>query len=143
MRPSVRSAGQETGKLAPYADYYVVNDITARTYRSLPVGLVDLFLGGSAYSQPTADERRMHLAFSASHGSACLSRHVGAALFNSEGDIIGLGHNDVPKAVADFTLSKMGTTIIAAIWWAIPMHQRHIEEPAIRASCGQHLSCWT
>jgi deoxycytidylate deaminase len=98
MRPSVRSAGQETGKLAPYADYYVVNDHNRQDLQESARRIVDLFLGGSAYSQPTADERRMHLAFSASHGSACLSRHVGAALFNSEGDIIGLGHNDVPKA---------------------------------------------
>jgi deoxycytidylate deaminase len=39
----------------------------------------------------------MYAAYSASLKSACLSRQVGAAIANKEGNIISLGWNDVPK----------------------------------------------
>jgi deoxycytidylate deaminase len=94
----VGDIGQETEALARHADYYVVNDRNRQDLQQSASRIIDLFIGGPRRSQPTADERRMHLAFSASNGSGCLSRQVGAALFNSNGDIIGLGHNDVPKA---------------------------------------------
>lgn len=90
--------GQETEALARHADYYVVNDRNRQDLQESASRVIDLFIGGPRRSQPTADERRMHLAFSASNSSGCLSRQVGASLFNSSGDIIGLGHNDVPKA---------------------------------------------
>ncbi|ODM82009.1 hypothetical protein A6X20_20435 [Bradyrhizobium elkanii] len=46
---------------------------------------------------PTKDESAMYSATSAAAGSACLSRQVGAVIANSDGDIIGMGNNDVPK----------------------------------------------
>ncbi|MBR0752612.1 hypothetical protein JQ604_10490 [Bradyrhizobium jicamae] len=46
---------------------------------------------------PTKDESAMYAATSAAAESACLSRQVGAVIANAEGDIIGMGNNDVPK----------------------------------------------
>ncbi|MBN0371943.1 deoxycytidylate deaminase, partial [Pseudomonas aeruginosa] len=46
---------------------------------------------------PTADESGMYAAYSASLKSACLSRQVGAAIANKDGNVISLGWNDVPK----------------------------------------------
>lgn len=47
---------------------------------------------------PTFEETSMFLAASAAANSACLSRQVGAAITDSEGAIVSLGWNDVPKA---------------------------------------------
>ena len=46
---------------------------------------------------PTKDESAMYGATSAAAKSACLSRQVGAVIANTDGDIIGMGNNDVPK----------------------------------------------
>jgi deoxycytidylate deaminase len=48
--------------------------------------------------RPTIAETAMHEAYGASLRSACLSRQVGAALLDKEGNIIGTGTNEVPKA---------------------------------------------
>jgi deoxycytidylate deaminase len=95
--PSVERAGQETGELAQFADYFVVNNRNLTDLKDTARRIFDLLMGGVENSRPTDDERRMHLAFSESIASGCLSRQVGAALFNNAGDVIGLGHNDVPK----------------------------------------------
>ena len=50
---------------------------------------------------PSTDERAMYLASSAAGNSACLSRQVGAALTDEQGEIISLGWNDVPKSKGD------------------------------------------
>ena len=57
-----------------------------------------IYLWGTGSNQPTFHERAMHLAFSASNASGCLSRQVGAAIFDSHGNVLGIGRNDVPKA---------------------------------------------
>ncbi|MCX4027888.1 deoxycytidylate deaminase [Endozoicomonas sp. SM1973] len=46
---------------------------------------------------PTLDEVGMHEAYSASLNSSCLSRQVGAAIMDSDGNIVSHGFNDVPK----------------------------------------------
>jgi deoxycytidylate deaminase len=48
--------------------------------------------------RPKIAETAMHYAFSASLRSACLSRQVGAALVDADGNIIATGTNEVPKA---------------------------------------------
>jgi deoxycytidylate deaminase len=47
----------------------------------------------------------MYLAASAAGNSACLSRQVGAALTDKNGEIISIGWNDVPKAGGNLYLS--------------------------------------
>ena len=48
--------------------------------------------------RPTISETAMHNAYSASMRSACMSRQVGAALVDQDGNIIATGTNEVPKA---------------------------------------------
>jgi deoxycytidylate deaminase len=48
--------------------------------------------------RPEIAETAMYDAFSASLRSACLSRQVGAALVDAEGNIIATGTNEVPRA---------------------------------------------
>jgi deoxycytidylate deaminase len=52
----------------------------------------------TAVVRPTTAETAMHAAAGAAMRSACLSRQVGAALTDSEGNVIGTGTNEVPKA---------------------------------------------
>jgi|26BtaG_2_1085354.scaffolds.fasta_scaffold05368_4 deoxycytidylate deaminase len=46
---------------------------------------------------PTKHENAMYLAAAAAGNSACLSRQVGACLTDSQGNVISVGWNDVPK----------------------------------------------
>jgi len=48
--------------------------------------------------RPTAAETAMHHAYAAKMQSACLSRQVGAALVDKDGNLISTGANEVPKA---------------------------------------------
>lgn len=56
---------------------------------------------------PTPKETAMYMAFSAAKNSACLSRQVGAALTDSEGEMISVGWNDVPKFGGDLYKSTL------------------------------------
>jgi len=47
---------------------------------------------------PSVHETAMYLASAAAGNSACLSRQVGAALTDENGEVISVGWNDVPKA---------------------------------------------
>ena len=46
---------------------------------------------------PTKNETAMYHAYAAAGNSACLSRQVGACLTDSNGEVISVGWNDVPK----------------------------------------------
>lgn len=96
LAPEVGSAGQQVRRLAWLADYHIVNHGNRETLTRRAARFVDLLMGDSK-NQPTLDERSMHLAYSASNRSFCLSRQVGAALLDGRGNVIGLGHNDVPR----------------------------------------------
>lgn len=48
--------------------------------------------------RPTADETAMFHAYGAQMRSACLSRQVGAALIDADGNLVSTGTNEVPKA---------------------------------------------
>lgn len=62
---------------------------------------------GTRVITPTPDETAMHHAWVAAANSACLSRQVGAALTDSEGEIISVGWNDVPKYGGGLYVSKI------------------------------------
>jgi deoxycytidylate deaminase len=53
---------------------------------------------GSKVITPTIEETAMYQAASAANNSACLSRQVGAALTDENGEVLSIGWNDVPKA---------------------------------------------
>jgi deoxycytidylate deaminase len=89
--------GQRVEETFPLSDFFLRADtdtdsqLTSRVKRFL-----DLILGTRIVT-PTANERAMYAAFSASRNSACLSRQVGAAITDRDGEILATGWNDVPK----------------------------------------------
>ena len=97
INSAVGNNGQQVKKLSSHADYYFVNNSTRENLQSSVYRLVCL-LFGYGINQPKNDEKCMHLAFSSANNSACLSRQVGAAMFTSDGNILSVGHNDVPKS---------------------------------------------
>lgn len=97
VEPGVDDAGQQVGRLAAMADYYIVNNQTREDLKEKGIRFLEALLGNSR-NQPTFDERSMHLAYSASNRSYCLSRQVGAVIVDNQGNVLGIGHNDVPKA---------------------------------------------
>lgn len=52
----------------------------------------------AAVARPTTAESAMHVAAGAAMRSACMSRQVGAALVDGEGNVIATGTNEVPRA---------------------------------------------
>lgn len=89
--------GQKVGDTFPQADFFLRIDsdtdskIAARVQRFLHIIL------GTKIITPTKAENAMYAAASAAGNSACLSRQVGAAIVNDDGEVLGLGWNDVPK----------------------------------------------
>lgn len=90
--------GQRLDKTLHLANYFLPSDSAdLQTKRQN----IDRFLGlvhGDRSITPTSAERGMFAAFSAGLSSACMSRQVGAAIVNTEGEVISTGCNDVPKA---------------------------------------------
>lgn len=90
--------GQQLEKTLQYAEFFISNSKNniAEIETSLKrfVGLIH----GDNGLTPSPKERGMFAAYSASLQSACLSRQVGAAIADKEGNIIATGCNDVPKA---------------------------------------------
>ena len=89
--------GQKVRKAFASSDFFVRND--SENHDSIKDSL-DRFLDilfGTQLHNPTAEESAMFHAATAASRSACMSRQVGAALINSEGDLISVGWNDVPK----------------------------------------------
>jgi deoxycytidylate deaminase len=71
------------------------NDTTAvRTQLSRFAGL----LFGDEFHTPTIDEYGMFLAWASGLRSAQMSRQVGAAILTRDGEVLGLGANEVPRA---------------------------------------------
>lgn len=89
--------GQKVRKAFSSADYFVRND--AENGASLEAALLrflDVLFGAKLHS-PTWEESAMFHAATAGSKSACMSRQVGAALVDANGELISVGWNDVPK----------------------------------------------
>lgn len=90
--------GQQLDKALLMADFFIRNDhgnldaIKGQITRFLAL------LHGENGLTPTRQEYGMYVAYAAGLKSACMSRQVGAAIANAEGEIIATGCNDVPKA---------------------------------------------
>lgn len=90
--------GQKLNETLQYADFFIRNN--HKNMRNLEPAIdryIRMILGDPAIT-PTKEEFAMYMAQSAALRSACLSRQVGAAIMNEEGDIIATGCNDVPKS---------------------------------------------
>jgi len=93
------SLGQDVRDAFPLADLFV----DSRNKSALAVQISRFFelLFGNVFHTPSRDEQGMHYARSAALRSADLNRQVGAAILRTEGDLIAVGCNDVPKAGGD------------------------------------------
>jgi deoxycytidylate deaminase len=88
--------GQTVRDTFPRADFFIragteASDMSERIQR-----LLDLILRTKVIT-PTIAETAMYQAASAAGNSACLSRQVGAAITDKDGEVLAIGWNDVPK----------------------------------------------
>jgi len=89
--------GQQLEKTLFDADFFINNtDTNASSLSSSFSRFLKLIHGGEGVT-PTKQELGMYAAYTSSLQSACLSRQVGAAIVDENGDIIATGKNDVPK----------------------------------------------
>jgi len=89
--------GQKLEKTLSYSDYFLSN--TSKNLPSIKSN-INRFLclaHGVNGLTPTKDEVGMYTAYSTSLRSACLSRQVGAAICDDDGNVLSVGRNDVPK----------------------------------------------
>lgn len=93
------SLGQDVRDAFPLADFFV--DSRNKVGLANQVSRFFELIFGNVFHTPTRDEQGMHYARSAALRSADLNRQVGAAILRSEGDLIAVGCNDVPKAGGD------------------------------------------
>jgi len=90
--------GQTVGDTFPQSDFFLRMDTNSQTSLSIKVErYLDLILGAKIVT-PTREESAMYAAASAASSSACLSRQVGAAVTDTDGEVLAVGWNDVPKA---------------------------------------------
>jgi deoxycytidylate deaminase len=87
--------GQNTRETFYVSDAFV-SLINPEEARSQIVRVIDLIFGHPFYT-PTRDEFAMFHAFTAKLRSADLSRQVGAVILSEQGELIGIGANDVPS----------------------------------------------
>lgn len=88
--------GQNVRDTFPLADAFL-DAGDADALRRSAARLIEL-LFGHPFHTPTRDEYGMYLASAAALRSASLGRQVGAAIATSDGDVVALGTNEVPKA---------------------------------------------
>jgi len=100
--------GQRVRDTTVLSDYFIRNDSDKDDdlRRSVSRFLSLLFRNGVI--TPTNDETGMYAAMSAAMGSACLSRQVGAAIVDGQGNVIAKGRNDVPKFGGGLYGSEIG-----------------------------------
>lgn len=90
--------GQRVGKVFHDADFVVNCDVTDRKAIRDQIDRFCELLFSSNEVSPTKQEYGMFAAKAAALRTLDLSRQVGAAVFNSSGEIISMGSNEVPKA---------------------------------------------
>lgn len=101
--------GQTVRDTFPLADFFLRVDratdfqVTRRVERFLHLML------GTKILTPTPSESAMYAAASAAGNSACLSRQVGAALTDAEGQVLAIGWNDVPKSGGGLYMSDVSS----------------------------------
>ena len=91
------SHGQKLLKTLQKADFFIRNVGDNIESLDKPTDRYLSLMLGKASITPTIHEYAMHAAHSAALRSGCMSRQVGAAILNSDNDLISTGRNDVPK----------------------------------------------
>ncbi|TRV17826.1 MAG: hypothetical protein EWV88_21855 [Microcystis wesenbergii Mw_MB_S_20031200_S109D] len=99
--------GQTVEETFPQCDFFLRMDSNTETQlRSRVERFLHLILGTQVIT-PTRAETAMYAAASAAGNSACLSRQVGAAVTDFEGEVLATGWNDVPKAFGDLYFTDL------------------------------------
>jgi deoxycytidylate deaminase len=89
--------GQTVRDTFPLADFFLRIDADTDTQIKAKVERFLQLILGTKVLTPTFSETAMYVAASAAGNSACLSRQVGAAICDKDGEILAVGWNDVPK----------------------------------------------
>lgn len=87
--------GQDVSGTFHLSDVFVSLEDEERAKRDIDRFIELIF--GNPHKTPTKDEYSMFIAYAASLKSGDLSRQVGAAISNYQGDILSTGTNDVPS----------------------------------------------
>jgi deoxycytidylate deaminase len=88
--------GQQLVKALQYADFFIRNNHpNIESLKKQIQRFFDLIFNAKIVT-PTRDEFAMFIAQSSALRSACLSRQIGAAILNEDGEIVSTGCNDVP-----------------------------------------------
>lgn len=89
--------GQKVRDTAYLSDFFIRNSEDNKTTLKRTIGRYLEIIFSTRVHSPTLDESGMAKAFGAAANSACLSRQVGAAVYDREGKLLATGCNDVPK----------------------------------------------
>lgn len=88
--------GQQVELCVDKADILLDNtNATVGEFKSKVIDFVDLVTGKNPRGA-TQSEILMNIAFSSSHSSKCIKRHVGAVIADSKGQIVSAGYNENP-----------------------------------------------
>ncbi|MHC2019925.1 anti-phage dCTP deaminase [Methylobacterium sp. CM6247] len=88
--------GQRVSKIFSDGDLIISADVQSPTTYDQIKRFIDLLFGSNSIS-PNKNEYGMFIAKAAALRTLDLSRQVGAAIFSSEGEIVSIGSNEVPK----------------------------------------------
>lgn len=102
--------GQTVRDTFPQSDFFLRIDSGTDSQLSRRVERFLHLILGTKLITPTVNETAMYAAASAAANSACLSRQVGAAVTNQEGEVISIGWNDVPRFGGGLYASAMDET---------------------------------
>ncbi|MFP5319541.1 MAG: deaminase [Acidimicrobiia bacterium] len=93
--------GQQVELCIDVADIFLNNtsDVSLPDYKQKVLAFVDLATGATT-RPPEEDEIFMHMAYSSSHSSRCLKRHVGAVILDLDKEVIGVGYNENPTGTS-------------------------------------------
>lgn len=131
--------GQQVAKTFHLSDFFVDNTPDRFTYSETGEKLSEnpeweindrlsrlvKIVTHAGVERPEVSETAMHHAYSAQMRSACLSRQVGAALIDANGNLLATGTNEVPKAGG----GVYGEVLDGANGGAIPLDHRCVYRP--------------
>lgn len=93
-----KDTGQKVADTFVNCDFFLRFEISSYSVLETKIKRYLHLIFNSDIVTPSANETAMYMAASASGNSACLSRQVGAAITDKNGEILGIGWNEVPKA---------------------------------------------
>ncbi|WP_374667745.1 anti-phage dCTP deaminase [Ramlibacter sp.] len=99
--------GQTVADTFPQSDFFLRMDSNTETQLRAKVERFLHLILGTRVITPTRGETAMYAAASAAGNSACLSRQVGASVTDSEGEVLAIGWNDVPRAFGDLYVTDL------------------------------------